>query len=63
MLNRRWRNVNLPLGSSGRVLNGPAPLADAGFLADVDLLSCADEANDDAPFGNPIGKFNEQFWF
>jgi hypothetical protein len=63
MLSRRWRDVNMPLGSSGRVLNGPAPLADAGLLADMDFLSCADEANDDAPFGNAIGKLNEQLGF
>jgi hypothetical protein len=53
----------MPLASSGRVLDGLAPLADAGFLADVDFLSCADEANDDAPLGNAIGKFNEQLGF
>src|SRR5687767_1575261 len=53
----------MPLGSPNRVLNGLAPLADAPFLPDMDFLSCADQADDDAPFGNAICKLNEQFGF
>ncbi len=56
------RKVEIPILGGGLLESG-FPLGDAGFFADVDFLAGADETDDDAPLGDALGKFDEEFGF
>jgi len=45
----RWGAMHGPGGGVAAAFEGVAPLAEAALLAGVDLLTAADETDDDAP--------------
>ncbi len=55
--------VNLPLGTPLGPLDRIAPLNEAAFLADVDLLPAADQSEHHAPVTSTVREVNEQFGF
>ncbi len=53
--------MNRPLLGGAGSLERLAPLAEAGFLTDVDLLTGANESDEHAPFGDALAELDEGF--
>src|SRR5687768_4147365 len=56
---QRERSMNGPLGGTRGSFDGATPLDQPALLAYVDLLAAPDQADDDTPIGNALGKLHK----